>query len=123
MRLTHVTIMVNNMDESLCFYQNIVGLPIVNRFQAGPDQEIVFLGEGETLVELIYNRNIQNPNIGQDISIGFGVKNLDESLDFIKEKKMELHSGPFQPNETTRFFFVEDPNGLKIQFIEQNNIV
>lgn len=123
MRLAHVTIMVKNMDESLDFYQNIVGLPIVNRFQAGPDQEIVFLGEGETLVELIYNRNIQKSNIGQDISIGFGVKNLDESLGFIKEKKMELHSGPFQPNETTRFFFVEDPNGLKIQFIEQNNIL
>lgn len=123
MSLAHVTIMVNNLNESLDFYQNIVGLPIVNRFQAGPDQEIVFLGEGESLVELIYNKNKKNANIGQDISIGFGVKNLDETLDFIKENKIELHSGPFQPNEETRFFFVEDPNGLKIQFIEQKNLV
>lgn len=119
MKLAHVTIMVMDLDQSLNFYQDILGLPIVERFNAGPDQEIVFLGKGESLIELIYNKSIIRPNIGQDISIGFGVENLDDSLEYIKDNNIEIYSGPFQPNQSTRFFFVLDPNGLKVQFIEQ----
>ena len=36
----------------------------------------------------------------------------------MKEKGIPIHSGPFQPNPHARFFFVLDPNGLKIQFVE-----
>lgn len=119
MKLAHVTIMVKDLEESLKFYKDILALPIVERFKAGPEQEIVFLGNGNSLIELIYNRNLVKPNIGQDISIGFGVEDLDDSIENIKDNNIEIHSGPFQPNKSTRFFFVLDPNGLKVQFIEQ----
>lgn len=52
MKITWVTLSVKDMEESLRFYQEIVGLNIVNRFPAGPGVEIVFLGDGETKVEL-----------------------------------------------------------------------
>lgn len=44
---------------------------------------------------------------------------LDEMMDFVKGKGIEIISGPFEPNPNTRFFFVLDPNGLRVQFIEQ----
>jgi lactoylglutathione lyase len=53
MKFLWTTILVNNMDESLKFYEEIVGLKLTERFQAGPGMEISFLGEGETKVELI----------------------------------------------------------------------
>lgn len=118
MKLAHVTIMVKDLDESLNFYHSIVGLPVVQRFKAGPEQEIIFLGEGESLIELIHNPSIKNPDIGDDISIGFGVENLDNTMKMIKENSIDIHSGPFQPNESTKFFYVLDPNGVKVQFIE-----
>jgi lactoylglutathione lyase len=37
---------------------------------------------------------------------------------FMKENGIAIHSGPFQPNPGIRFFYVLDPNGLKIQFVE-----
>ena len=40
------------------------------------------------------------------------------ALDFIKEKGLSVYEGPFQPNPTIKFFYVLDPNGLKIQFVE-----
>lgn len=123
MKLAHVTIMVKNLEESLDFYQKIVGLPITDRLQTGPDQEIVFLGEGETLIELIYNKNLEKLYIGQDISIGFSVDNLDKTMEFINNNGLELLTEVIQPNEMTRFFFILDPNGLKVQFIEQKNKV
>lgn len=119
MKFAHVTINVKNMNESLKFYEEIVGLPVVNRFTAGPNMEIVFLGQGETLVELILDSSNENITIGSDISIGFAVDSLDDTMAFIKDKGIEIKSGPFQPNPNTRFFFVEDPNGLKVQFIQQ----
>ena len=118
MKFNWCTIQVNNMEESLKFYQYIVGLKTDRRFQAGPDTEITFLGEGETKIELVHNKNNSSANIGADISLGFEVKSLDEKIKFLKENNISIHSGPFQPNPHIKFIYVLDPNGLKIQFAE-----
>lgn len=118
MKFCWSTLMVKNMEESLKFYQEIVGLNIDRRFQAGPGMEIVFLGDGETKVELIYNSNATETNMGESISLGFGVDSTDEMMAFVTEKGFKIHSGPFSPNPNTKYFFILDPNGLKIQFIE-----
>ncbi len=112
------TITVKNMEESLKFYQDIVGLPLNARFEAGPGVEISFLGEGDTKIELICIEKMEKPNLGSDISIGFDVKSLDEKIAFLEGKGISLHSGPFAPNPHTKYFFILDPNGLKIQFVE-----
>jgi lactoylglutathione lyase len=39
-------------------------------------------------------------------------------METIKEKGIEIYDGPHQPNPNTKFFYVLDPNGLKIQFVE-----
>lgn len=110
--------MVKNMEESLEFYNEIVGLSINRRLQAGQGVEIAFLGDGETKVELICNESIKEIDIGKDISLGFEVNSVDEMMQFVNKKKVDIHSGPFQPNPNTKFFYVLDPNGLKIQFVE-----
>ena len=118
MKFCWATIHVKDMEKSLKFYEEIVGLKINNRFNAGPNMEIVFLGQGETQIELIYDEEEKDINIGKSISLGFEVESVDKMINFIKEKGLEVHSGPFQPNPSTKFFYVEDPNGLKIQFVE-----
>lgn len=121
MKFCWVTIIVKNMEESLKFYQDIIGLKINRRFEAGPGVEIAFLGDedGGTQVELIHNEYIQNINVGKDISLGFLVDSVDSYIKFVEEKGIEIHDGPFQPNPNTRFFYVLDPNNIRIQFVEQ----
>ncbi len=119
MHFCWTTITVKDLDESLRFYTEIIGLPIMNRFIARPGTEIAFLGEGETQVELIAREDQPDVRFGPDISLGFVVPSLDEAMAFIREKGMAIHAGPFQPNPNTRFFYVLDPNGLKIQFVER----
>lgn len=118
MKFCWSTLNVKNMEESLKFYEEVVGLSVDKRFKAGPGTEIVFLGDGETKVELIYNENSTDINVGKDISWGFEVKSVDEMMNFVKEKGIAIESGPIQPNPHVKFFFVKDPNGLKIQFVE-----
>jgi lactoylglutathione lyase len=118
MKFCWSTLAVNNMEESLKFYQDLIGLPINGRFNAGPGVEIAFLGDGETKIELICYGSGKEVNAGQDISWGFEVGSVNEMMAKVKEKGIAIHSGPFQPNPHTKFFFVLDPNGMKIQFVE-----
>ncbi|MBZ9688209.1 VOC family protein [Clostridium estertheticum] len=118
MKFCWSTLMVRNLEESLMFYTEIVGLNVSRRFNAGPGVEIAFLGDGETKVELICNEAIKEVNLGQDISLGFEVDSVDKMMAFVKGKGIDIHSGPFQPNPHNKFFYVLDPNGLKIQFVE-----
>jgi lactoylglutathione lyase len=49
--------------------------------------------------------------------LGFEVKSVDEKIQFVKEKGLAV-TGPIQPNPSIKFFFVKDPNGVSVQFVE-----
>ncbi len=121
MKFLWTTILVNNMDESLKFYEEITGLKLVDRFQAGPGMEISFLGEGETKIELICNENLIKLHAGNRVTLGFKVDSLDEMINIVKDKGINIITGPVQPNPTIKYFIIQDPNGVKIQFAEQMN--
>ena len=114
------TIHVRNMEESLAFYQGLLGLEMNRRFKAGPGSEIAFLGSGETQLELIHNTRHKQVEIGEDISIGFKVESLDEMMQFVTWKGLALYDGPYQPSPDIRFFYMLDPNGVKVQIVEMN---
>lgn len=118
MKFCWATISVKDMEASLTFYKDIVGLKENRRFKAGPGIEIAFLGEGETQIELKSSAQAGEINMGADISLGFEVASVDELMAGLKEKGIAIHSGPFSPSPHNKFFYVLDPNGLKIQFVE-----
>lgn len=118
MKYCWTTINVRDMEESINFYQEVIDLPLVRRYPAGPDMEIAFLGNGDTLIELICRQPTTDVKIGTDISIGFEVDSVDTMLEYLRERGIPIHSGPFQPNPNIQFFYILDPNGLKIQFVE-----
>jgi len=114
------TIKVKDLEESIKFYQEIVGLKLQRSFEAGPEREIAFLAaaEGETEVELIDDQAKESVDVGQDISLGFEIDSVTEKIEFLKEKGIGIESGPIAPNSEIEFFYVLDPNGIKIQFVE-----
>lgn len=107
--------MVTDLEKSIAFYRDIVGLPVNRRFVAGPGSEIAFLGDGETQVELI-ERIGPASAVGNAISLGFAVDSLDDAMAFVKKHGIEIESGPFQPNDHIKFFYVLDPDGVRVQF-------
>ncbi|RCW60990.1 MULTISPECIES: VOC family protein [Halanaerobium] len=114
------TIKVKDFEESIEFYQEIVGLELQRKFEAGPEREIAFLAAaaGETEVELITDQGKENVDIGSDISLGFEIDSVAKKIEFLKEKGIKIESGPVAPNPEIEFFYVLDPNGVKIQFVE-----
>lgn len=122
MKFLWTSIYVNNLEESIAFYTDLLDIKVLRRFIAESGKEIAFLGNGvtdETLVELLadtYNREVKHSNY---ISIGFAVDSVDQMLEVIKSKDIPVNSGPVE-TPGSKFFTVKDPNGLSIQFFQGN---
>jgi lactoylglutathione lyase len=118
MKYLWTTLRVADLDRSLKFYQEVVGLPVRHRLTQ-PGMTLVFLGEGETLVELIFDPKQTAVDLGQHVSLGFQVADLDATLADLKARGIEITGGPVQAGPRMRFFFVKDPDGLTVQFVEE----
>ncbi len=114
MKFCWTTLLVKNLEESLKFYTEVIGLEIASRFSPVPGTEIAFLGKGETQIELVCNAESANAVVGDAVSYGFDVPSLDDALKMVREKGIPLLSGPTE-HPTVKYFFIQDPNGLKIQ--------
>jgi len=118
MKFCWVTIGVKDFDKSLEFYKGVAGLTVDHVMNPGPKMKIAFLGSGETKVELIYDGASGSRSYGKDVSIGFEVSSLEDFMGVLKEKGIPLESGPHQPNPGIKFVYVLDPNGFRVQFVE-----
>lgn len=117
MEYVWTTIHVENLEESVQFYEEIIGLSINRRFIPGPGKEIVFLGQGQTQIELIHEADMKIENKERGISLGFKVESLDKTKALVDGKKI-VASPIYQMGPTTKCFFIDDPNGVSIQLVE-----
>lgn len=107
------TLWVSDLEKSLTFYRDLLGLPLLNQFQAGPNR-IAMLGEAEgTHLELIEGKTIPDPSLS--VSIGFAPKDLSAVLAACAGEA----EGPISPNPNTTFWFVGDPDGYRIQLVDR----
>lgn len=115
MKIEHVTIQSANYEESVRFYQEIAGLMIQRSFSAnGMRITMLANSEGETSVEIIDAPD--NAYSGYGISISFAAGNVVEYRKEL-EKKGYVPTSMVTPEAHTGFFFIDDPNGVQVQFI------
>ncbi|MCH4889613.1 VOC family protein [Acidaminobacter sp. JC074] len=111
------SIFVKNMDESVKFYHEILGLEMDRRYSPGPGMEIAFLGKGETKFELMCQEGFEVSHTAS-VSTGFQVASLEESYQQMKTLGVKIATEPFSPSPYISFFFIEDPDGYRIQLVE-----
>ena len=116
MKFLWTTIHVKDMDASLKFYQDIVGLELRRRFNSGPSMELAFLGTGETEIELICAEHDIHPGNIVGISIGFSIENADDFRKILVDMGLVV-SDMIKPNPMMQFFYVKDADGVNVQFV------
>jgi lactoylglutathione lyase len=118
MQFLWTTIQVSDLDRSLAFYQDLLGLPLLERFH-GVGNEIAMLGETDgTHLELIVKEGAPLPaQPGQGLSLGFGPEDIGAVLAQLQGAGLTV-SPPVSPNPTMKFYFVPDPDGYVIQLVE-----
>ena len=116
MKMVHVTIMSKDINRSVEFYRDVIGLK-VGMDTRGTDHEIVFLAENQGDVSVEICQNPEAAFHGGGISMGFPVEDLDAAYSRMQE--LGLCPGPvISPNPHVKFFFIKDPNGVEIQLLQ-----
>lgn len=112
----YTTIIVKDLEESLDFYINIIGLKKVNKFSPESGVTISFLKDEESnLIELLEDKNLPEEDFKESrVSIGFGVDNLDETLKRLKENGFETIKDTIETPGDGKLAFIKDPNGVEI---------
>ena len=126
MRLLHTMIRVNDLDESLRFYCERLGMTLLRRHDyPGGRFTLAFVGYGDeaaqSVVELTYNWDTHRYDIGDGFGhLAIGVDNIYTVCDELRAKgvKVVREPGPMK-HGSTEIAFVDDPNGYRIELIQR----
>jgi lactoylglutathione lyase len=123
MRILHTMLRVGDLEKSLAFYTEVLGMKLLRR-KDYPDGRftLAFVGYGdEHEIELTYNWGKSSYTLGDAFGhIALGVEDIHATCDAVRAKggKVTREPGPMKHGSTV-IAFVEDPNGYKIEFIER----
>jgi lactoylglutathione lyase len=116
MRVKYATIIVEDMDESIRFYTEIMGFKIDSQHNPFPGLNITLLkGEGDAMIELI--KNTEN-EVGL-FSVGMEVQDINATVKELKSKGAKITREPM-PISIGTLAFIEDPNGATIVLIQHH---
>ena len=122
-RIDHVALVPGNIKTSLNFYQNILGFKIKKEVKPKSPMinEIVFLSLGDATLELVgavnpAMKSNENWQIGLR-GIALEVENMDETVAYLKEKKVALVGETMDTGFSLRGE-IRDPDGLVIELIQ-----
>ena len=126
MRLLHTMIRVNDLDESLKFYCNHLGMKLLRRQEyPGGRFTLAFVGYGDeasdSVIELTYNWDTHQYDLGNAFGhLAIGVPDIYKFCDQLRAKgvKVVREPGPMK-HGATEIAFIEDPNGYRIELIQR----
>jgi lactoylglutathione lyase len=124
MRILHTMLRTGNLEQSIDFYTQVLGMKLLRR-QNYPDGQftLAFLGFGDeaehTVIELTYNWGVDSYEMGNAYGhIAIEVDDVYRAANEIKARggKILREAGPMNAG-TTIIAFVEDPDGYPIELI------
>lgn len=126
MRLLHTMLRVGNLDNSIAFYTDVLGMKLLRR-KDYPDGRftLAFLGYGSesenTVLELTHNWDTEHYDLGEGYGhIAIGVEDVYAACDRIRAAggRVIREPGPMQHGSTV-LAFVADPDGYKVELLSE----
>lgn len=129
MKYLHTMIRVNDLDQSIKFYTEVLGMNLLSRDDYPEGKfTLSFLSYGKTkqdpCLELTYNYGKHSYDLGDGYGhMAFATENIYETCEKIRSQggKVTREPGPMK-HGTTIIAFIEDPNGYKIELIESKRV-
>ncbi|OAT31887.1 lactoylglutathione lyase [Buttiauxella brennerae ATCC 51605] len=128
MRLLHTMLRVGDLQRSINFYTNVLGMTLL-RTSENPEYKysLAFVGYGpeteEAVIELTYNWGTDSYDLGNAYGhIALSVDDAADACERIRKNggNVTREAGPVKGGSTV-IAFVEDPDGYKIELIESKD--
>ncbi|WP_269531529.1 lactoylglutathione lyase [Chitinimonas sp. BJYL2] len=129
MRILHTMLRVGNLEQSISFYTEVLGMQLLRRSDYPEGRfTLAFVGfqpESEgAVIELTHNWDTERYELGGGYGhIAIEVDDAYAACDAVRARggKVTREAGPMK-HGTTVIAFVEDPDGYKIEFIQKKTV-
>ena len=128
MRMLHTMLRVGDLDQSIAFYTEVLGMQLLRRKDYPTGRfTLAFLGYGpeseQTVLELTHNWDTSSYELGDAYGhIALGVEDIRSTCAAISGKggRVVREPGPMKHGSTV-IASVEDPDGYKVELIEMSS--
>ena len=124
-KLLHTRYRLNDLERSIRFYKEVLGLEEVRRHKSPRGSELVFLKspESEELIELCHFPNSGPVEVQADLThLAFQVASLAEFEKHLTGLGLKFSDGPhYKEDGTGGFAFIDAPEGYEIELIQRGS--
>lgn len=121
-KLLHTRMRVSDMEQTIRFYTDVLGLEVLERKTSPRGSKLAFLKvpNSEELIELTSFPASGPVRVQEDlVHLAFQVESLDDTIASLNEKGVKVTDGPTQTSSGSRFIFIDAPDGYEVELIER----
>ena len=121
-KLLHTRMRVSDLDQTINFYTNVLGLEVLERKVSPRGSQLAFLRvpNSEELIELTSFPPSGPVRVQEDlVHLAFQVESLDDTIASLNSQGIKVTDGPTQTSSGSRFIFIDAPDGYEVELIER----
>ena len=121
-KLLHTRYRVQDLDRTVAFYKDVLGLEEVRRHESPRGSVLVFLKapQSEEQIEICKFDGSGPVHVGTDIThLAFEVPDLNVFAEHAAKLGYPLSDGPTTTSTGTTFAFIDAPEGYEIELIQR----
>lgn len=121
-KLLHTRMRVSDMDQTIAFYRDVLGLEVLERHTSPRGSHLAFLAvpNSEELIELCSFPPSGPVTVQEDlVHLAFEVEDMDDTIAQLTANGVKITDGPTRSSSGSRFLFIDAPDGYEIELIER----
>jgi lactoylglutathione lyase len=122
-KLLHTRYRVSDLEKTIEFYQDVLGLELTARSKSPRGSELVFFKApgSEEEIEICKFDGSGPVNVGSDIThLGFEVDDIEAFARNAKSKGYPLSDGPTKTSDGSVIAFIDAPEGYEVELIQRS---
>jgi len=119
MKLAHTMIRIKDVDATLEFYRDFIGLKELRRKPIGDEATLIFLTDADEgyILELTHNHGKTDYDLGNQFGhLAFETSDLEKVVKEVERRGWWYRRS--RPELGSKYIFVKDPNGYDVEIIQ-----
>ena len=121
-KFLHTRMRVDDLDETVAFYEKVFGLEVSRRHESPRGSKLVFLAvpNSEEEIEITYFPGSGSVQVQEDLMhLAFEVESMETFARHLQQVGYSFSDGPTKSSSGSVFAFVDAPEGYEVEVIEK----